>query len=390
MNQPSSPPPRTAARPWWRTTPAALGLLVLVAVLGALSLPLGFLVLIASVVALWMLPPWRWFTRLGATVGAFFLLTIGAGLGGQLDDTGKEKANQVAVGTGTPAPSSATGSPRASLHAPDLTGSHLDEAEDRARDAGFTTGHHDASPAGRTVVVRSGWVVCFQQAEHDGGREVIEFAAVKDREPCPEEDGGRIPWPAMPDLIGKTWRTAVAELADRGVDGHDVTAEARYLNDALPEGGHDSWRVCEQDPAEGEDITSQVTLGLAHPAAGCSTDGSYLGDRDHDGRPDYRDHSDDRATTGGGAPGGSSTAGGTSGGSAASSTGGGGSGDGSSGGSSGGSSTGGGGSSATGGGGPIVHPGAFCAPAGATGVTSAGTPMVCGPASDGRNRWHHA
>jgi hypothetical protein len=39
---------------------------------------------------------------------------------------------------------------------------------------------------------------------------------------------------------------------------------------------------------------------------------------------------------------------------------------------------------------PIVHPGAFCAPAGATGVTTAGTPMVCGPASDGRNRWHAA
>jgi hypothetical protein len=37
---------------------------------------------------------------------------------------------------------------------------------------------------------------------------------------------------------------------------------------------------------------------------------------------------------------------------------------------------------------PTVHPGAFCAPEGAHGVTVAGTPMVCGPASDGRNRWH--
>jgi outer membrane biosynthesis protein TonB len=35
-----------------------------------------------------------------------------------------------------------------------------------------------------------------------------------------------------------------------------------------------------------------------------------------------------------------------------------------------------------------VHPGAFCSPAGAHGVTSKGTPMVCkGP---GRNRWRHA
>jgi hypothetical protein len=38
----------------------------------------------------------------------------------------------------------------------------------------------------------------------------------------------------------------------------------------------------------------------------------------------------------------------------------------------------------------IVHAGSFCAPAGATGVTSAGTPMVCGTTakSPTRNRWH--
>jgi hypothetical protein len=38
----------------------------------------------------------------------------------------------------------------------------------------------------------------------------------------------------------------------------------------------------------------------------------------------------------------------------------------------------------------IVHPGAFCTPLGATGVTSSGTPMVCGVGSDGRNRWKAA
>lgn len=36
----------------------------------------------------------------------------------------------------------------------------------------------------------------------------------------------------------------------------------------------------------------------------------------------------------------------------------------------------------------VVHPGASCSPAGATGETTAGTPMVCGAGSDGRNRWH--
>ena len=35
----------------------------------------------------------------------------------------------------------------------------------------------------------------------------------------------------------------------------------------------------------------------------------------------------------------------------------------------------------------VVSPGAFCSPSGETGSTSKGTPMRCGPASDGRDRW---
>jgi hypothetical protein len=60
------------------------------------------------------------------------------------------------------------------------------------------------------------------------------------------------------------------------------------------------------------------------------------------------------------------------------------------------SSTGGGGSSSSSGGSTgggsvgTVHPGSYCSPRGAAGVTEAGTPMVCGPGSDGRNRWHRA
>jgi hypothetical protein len=38
----------------------------------------------------------------------------------------------------------------------------------------------------------------------------------------------------------------------------------------------------------------------------------------------------------------------------------------------------------------IVHPGAFCSPEGATGHTTAGTAMVCEPATDGRDRWRSA
>lgn len=37
-----------------------------------------------------------------------------------------------------------------------------------------------------------------------------------------------------------------------------------------------------------------------------------------------------------------------------------------------------------------VHPGSFCSSPGATGVTTTGKAMVCGPATDGKNRWKSA
>jgi hypothetical protein len=40
---------------------------------------------------------------------------------------------------------------------------------------------------------------------------------------------------------------------------------------------------------------------------------------------------------------------------------------------------------------PVVHPGAFCSPAGAQGVTTRGTPMTCKTsATDSRARWRHS
>ncbi|WP_371576125.1 hypothetical protein [Streptomyces sp. NBC_01314] len=68
MNPYNTPTP-APSRPWWKTTPAALGVLALVALLGSFSFALDFLVMIAAVVAAWVLPPWRWFARLGATFG---------------------------------------------------------------------------------------------------------------------------------------------------------------------------------------------------------------------------------------------------------------------------------------------------------------------------------
>lgn len=122
-----------SSRPWWKTTPAAFGMLVLVALLGALSFPLGFLVMIAAMVAMWVLPPWRWFAKLGATFGAFVLLTVGASLGGQLDDNGKDKSDaKVRNEKGTSAEATSSSPSPKPLKIADYTGKQLDEAAQQA------------------------------------------------------------------------------------------------------------------------------------------------------------------------------------------------------------------------------------------------------------------
>ncbi|MFE1795947.1 PASTA domain-containing protein [Streptomyces sp. NPDC059517] len=355
-------------QPWWRTTPAVLALLALVALIGALSFGFGFLVMIAAVVAVWVLPRWRWFTKAGATFGALVLLTVGAGLGGQLDDNGTAKSEAVTQNKGSNSVKAASPSPSPKvLEAADYTEKPLDEAVKLARSAGFTTAHHDAAEEGRTVMVRSLWTVCFQKV--DTTAETINFAAVKDDEPCPEKDGGPLPWPVMPEVVGATYDTALKDLKRAGIDLDSVQLDDVYLDLDTPtaeeaaEDG-DEWRVCFQSPDEGTDVTSDTAVSLdlgrwtdvdlvQHcPKAKDTTYDIPANDPDHD--------SDNSTTEGAGSTGGSSSS----------------SSSGSSGGSTGGGSVG------------TVHPGSFCSPQGATGVTKAGTPMICGPASDGRNRWH--
>ncbi|MCP3767672.1 PASTA domain-containing protein [Streptomyces sp. MAR25Y5] len=358
----TTPPP---SRPWWKTTPALLCLLALVALLSAVSLGLGFLVMLAAMVAVWVLPAWRWYARLGATFGAFFLLLISAGMSGQLDDSGPDKSEARAKDADD-ANAGATPSPT-TAKAPELTdytGKALAEAEKGARAAGFTPTRRDASPEDRTIIVRSAWTVCFQQA--DTAAQSVAFAAVKDGEPCPTKDGGPLPWPTMPDVVGDTYNTAVKALDQAGIDLDSVTLDDVYLDidaptaeEAAEEG--DEWRVCFQRPDEDGEVTPTTTV---HLDLGQWTDADLVQDcpskKDTTYKipandPDYDDgnDSDDTSTTGGG---------GSTGGDSSSSD---------------------SGSSNVG----TVHPGSYCSPPGAAGVTKAGTPMVCGPGSDGRNRW---
>lgn len=364
-----------SSRPWWKSTPAGLGMLALVALLGALSFPLGFLVMIAVMVAVWVLPPWRWFAKLGAAFGAFVLLTVGAGLGGQLDDSGKDKSDAKVRGEEGASAEAASSSPSPKpLKIADYTGKQLDEAAQQARSAGFTTDHHDAADENRSITVLSEWKVCFQK--NDAAAKTLDFAAVKMSEPCPEKDGDPLPWPVMPDVVGATYNTAVKDLERAGIDLDRVTLDDVYLDidsptaDKAAEDG-DKWRVCFQSPGKNTKVTSTTAVRLdlgkwsdadsvqRCPAAKDTTykipaNAPERGSNNSTGRGHGSSDSSSSSSTGG------STS------------------------STGGSTSDNGGNSGSGG---TVHPGSFCSPPGATGVTKAGTPMVCGPGSDGRNRW---
>lgn len=246
MNPYNVPAPR---RPWWRTTPAVLGMLALVALLSAVNSALGFLVMTAVMVLVWVLPPWRWFAKLGSMVGAVLLLTIGAGIGGHLDDGGGTGTTDAKPHTASNRSAAATASPTAAklVKAADYTGERLDEAEKHARSAGFTTDHHDAGDRARSIILRSGWTVCFQNA--DVTAKAMHFAAVRTDEPCPAKDGGTLPWPQMPDVVGDTYNVAVEDLKQTGIDLDRVTLDDVYLDIDAPtaksaaEDG-DEWRVC--------------------------------------------------------------------------------------------------------------------------------------------------
>ncbi|WP_405968271.1 PASTA domain-containing protein [Streptomyces sp. NBC_00015] len=360
MNPYNTPSP---ALPWWKTTPSVLVLLALVALLGAFSFGLGFVVMIAAMVAVWVLPPWRRFAKIGATFGAFLLLTVGAGLGGQLDESGTKQPDAKAREDGKlNAEPMSSPTPAKVAKAADYTGKPLNEAEKSAHSAGFTTGHHDAAGDDRSIIMRSGWTVCFQEA--DTTAKSIGFAAVKSDEPCPEKDGGPLPWPKMPEVVGATYDTAAKDLKQAGIDLDSITLDDVYLDIDTPtaeeaaEDGNE-WRVCFQSPDKGTKVTSTTTVSLD---LGRWTDVDLVQDcpkaKDTTYKipandPEYESDNSTSEENGSTGSGSSSSSGGSTG----------------------------GGSVGT------VHPGSFCSPHGATGVTKAGTRMVCGPGSDGRNRW---
>ncbi|MEU0852152.1 hypothetical protein ABZ387_29925 [Streptomyces flaveolus] len=309
---PTPPPPAVPAGPgarWWRTGQARIGSVVAVPLLGLLNEYVGFLALIAAIVLVWKDSPWQKGAKVAATIGAMALL--GAVLpdppeGGASTTVAEADGKAGAGGTTagplasvSPSPT-AKPSPKPRPEAADYRGMPLDDARDKAEAAGFGVDEHDASDQDKSIMMRLNWTVCFQQTGWtSSGTKTIDFGAVKAGSPCPEADGGPVPWPTMPDLVWKTWKTARKEVVGLGIVPADhVRADTAYLNDRLPdEGEYDDWRVCVTDPAEGADVTVDmwVTLELTDPDNGCPDpdredgDRPNLPDRDDDGDPDYRD-----------------------------------------------------------------------------------------------------
>ncbi|MFE9912466.1 hypothetical protein [Streptomyces clavifer] len=269
---------------------------------------LGFLVLVFAIVLIWKGNPWQKSAKVVATIAAMALL--GAVVPDPPNDTMKQadgKATtkeRTASRLASPTPSTAADNreptPRPRPKAANYEGLRLDEARERAEAAGFGVGDHNASDSNKGIWMRSNWTVCFQETGWTwSDTKTIDFGAVQTGAPCPETDGGAIPWPTMPDLVWKTWKSAHKEVVNLEVveDDH-VRADTAYFNDELPdEGKYDDWRVCVSDPAKGGEVTldSWVTLELTDPGNGCPKpdredgDRARLPDRDDDGDPDYRD-----------------------------------------------------------------------------------------------------
>ncbi|MFJ8939802.1 PASTA domain-containing protein [Streptomyces sp. NPDC102365] len=305
---PSPPfvPPRT---PWWRTTWAHVGCVLAVPALGLLNEFLGFLMLLVALFLLWWGNAWRKSWKVTATVAAVLLF------GMVLPPAPQDGTSHTATGVdgkarnagglgGSPSPSGSVVGGKAPRPTPDpeitdYRGLRLDTARERAQAAGFAVGDHNASDQNDSIWMRSNWTVCFQQVGISAaGTRTVDFGAVRTGTPCPGRDGGPIPWPKMPNLIGATWKVAQKKLATLDIRSDRTYAETVYENDALPdEGEYDEWKVCAHDPVPRERVPAgtSVTLWLSAPDNHCpartgkDNGSALLPDRDDDGDPDYLD-----------------------------------------------------------------------------------------------------
>ncbi|MFD8410678.1 hypothetical protein ACFV2Q_02725 [Streptomyces sp. NPDC059650] len=340
---PQYPRAHVRTRRWWQHPALIVALLVLLP-------PIG--------IALAWTSRWRTPGKAVATVlaGLWFLVPL---LGDPPDGT---------AGDARPAAAPATTAPGGTAAAPppDQVGRSLRQAKAAAAALGWRTASHDAGPEDAAQADEDAWRVCFQTTAEQppAGPATLDFAVVRTEWPCPARDGDPIPYPAMPKVVGRTFAEAGRTLAPLAF--RTVEPKGAYADVVPAAAAADGWTVCFQEPEAGQEVrsarTATAVLHLAAPGTGCpAAPGALL--HPSSAPPPAAAGDDDGADERPGTSGGSAPAG-------------------SSGGSSGGST---GGSTGEGPGAGTVTPGAFCAPAGATGVSRSGAVYTCkGP---DRNRW---
>lgn len=219
-------------------------------------------------------------------------------LGACTPDGGQDSA--VASSTPTPALVKQVGEP-------------LDAALEVAREAGFTPSSHDAGDQDRTQFLKSDWTVCFEKRTAT----TVDFGVVRAKEPCPGEDGGPIPWPELPDLVGLTIDEAVSKLGANDIDSGMLETTSPFKDVTVP-ADTDDWTICFTDPKAGAVIkpdTGNIEAEAVKPGTSCpKKSGGYL-DKTND--PDYTpkpkpEKTSDSSSTGGSSSGGSSSGGSTS------------------------------------------------------------------------------
>ncbi|MFF4450025.1 PASTA domain-containing protein [Streptomyces sp. NPDC001502] len=300
LSKPPRQPQNSAPTGWWRTNPARIGFIAAVPICGLIAPGLGLVALAAALVALWLDNPWPKQGKVVATIAAGALLGAVAPAPAKNGPQGHPAALQGTPVAAAPTVSAAPVVSRRPLQ--DFRGQSLEVAYSRITKTGARVVFHDASDGDETIKFSSRglWTVCFQKEAGTGidAYPTVELGAVHRGDPCPTQDGGPLPLPTMPDLVGKTWAQAHPEVVALGVPAERVRARTAYVNDTLPdEGKYDAWRVCAHDPADGEPIrnNTDVTLYLSSPANGCPEShrgtgaSAILPDRDDDGDPDYRD-----------------------------------------------------------------------------------------------------
>ncbi|CAL9570877.1 hypothetical protein SUDANB105_04821 [Streptomyces sp. enrichment culture] len=142
---------------------------------------------------------------------------------------------------------------------PDMTGSQLQRAQDRAQSAGFTNlTSEDATGQGRAQVWDRNWRVCSQDPEPGEAEPdtLVVFLVVKEGESCPASTEGYLAMPGdeMPAYAGRNLMDAINQMAalTGDVTAVDATGKGRGTDN------ENDWRVCATTPAAGETIEDSV------------------------------------------------------------------------------------------------------------------------------------